>query len=48
MKAILRREDNAWTLVLGSFEKIREVGVSFYMFYSWFKCFVDVCDGLRP
>ena len=32
----------------GSFDKLREVGVSSYLFYSWFKCFVDVCVGLRP
>ena len=47
-KAVLRREDNAWTPVLRSFDKLREVGVSSYLFYSWFKCFVDVCVGLRP
>ena len=27
------------------FVKLREVGVSSYLFYSWFKCFVDVCVG---
>ena len=47
-KAVLRGEDNAWILVLGVFDKLREVGVSSYLFYSWFKCFVDVCVGLRP
>ena len=47
MKAVLRGEDNTWTPVLGSFNKLREVGVLSYLFYSWFKCFVDVCVGLR-
>ena len=47
-ESCLRREDNAWTPVLRSFDKLREVGVSSYLFYSWFKCFVDVCVGLRP
>ena len=47
-KAVLRGEDNTWTPVLRSFNKFREVGVSSYLFYSWFKCFVDVCVGLRP
>ena len=46
-KAVLHRDDNAWTPVLESFDKLREVGVSSYLFYSWFKCFVDVCVGLR-
>ena len=47
MKAVLLGEDNAWTPVLGSFDKLHEVGVLSYLFYSWFKCFVDVCVGLR-
>ena len=46
-KEVLRGEGNAWTPVLRSFDKLREVGVSSYLFYSWFKCFVDVCVGLR-
>ena len=29
-----------WTTVLGSFFKILEVGVSSYLFYTLFKCFV--------
>ena len=37
----------ATTSILRSFDKLREVGVSSYLFYSWFKCFVDVCVGLR-
>ena len=47
-KAVLRGEDNVWTPVLGVFDKLHEVGVSSYFFYSRFKCFVDVCVGLRP
>ena len=47
-KSVLHGEDNVWTPVLRSFDKLHEVGVSFYLFYSWFKCFVDVCVGLRP
>ena len=47
-KVVLRGKDNAWTPILRSFDKFREVGVSSYLFYSWFKCFVDVCVGLRP
>ena len=46
-KVVLLGEDNAWTPVLRSFDILREVGVSSYLFYSWFKCFVDVCVGLR-
>ena len=29
-----------WTTVLGSFFKLLEVGVSSYLFYTLFKCFV--------
>ena len=47
-EAVLRGEDKAWTPILGVFDKLREVGVSFYLFYTLFKCFVDVCVGLRP
>ena len=47
-KVVLHGEGNPWTPVLRSFDKVREVGVSSYLFYSWFKCFVDVCVGLRP
>ena len=46
-KVVLLGEDNAWIPVLRSFDILREVGVSSYLFYSWFKCFVDVCVGLR-
>ena len=46
-EAVLRSEDNAWTPVLRVFDKLREVGVSSYLFYTLFKCFVDVCVGLR-
>ena len=47
-KFVLRSEGNGWTPVLRSFNKLREVGVSSYLFYSWFKCFIDVCVGLKP
>ena len=33
-------EDYAWAPVLGSFDKLREVGVLSYLFYPLFKCFV--------
>ena len=39
-KVVLRDEGNAWALVLRSFDKLREVGVSSYLFYTLFKCFV--------
>ena len=39
-KVVLRDEGNAWAPVLRSFNKIREVGVSSYLFYTLFKCFV--------
>ena len=47
-KVVLHIEDYTWAPVLGVFDKLHEVGVSSYLFYSWFKCFVDVCVGLRP
>ena len=47
-KTVLRGDDNTWTPVLRSFGKLYDVRVSSYLFYSWFKCFVDVCVGLRP
>ena len=46
-KAVLRGEGNAWAPFLGVFDKLREAGVSSYLFYSWFKWFIDVCVGLR-
>ena len=39
-KVILRDEGNAWASVLRSFDKVHEVGVSSYLFYTLFKCFV--------
>ena len=39
-KFALRGEDYAWAPVLGSFDKLREVGVLSYLFYPLFKCFV--------
>ena len=46
-KVVLHIEDYMWAPVSGFFDKLREVGVSSYLFYSWFKCFVNVCVGLR-
>ena len=45
---ILRGEAYAWTPVLRSFDKLREVGVLSYLSYTLFKCFVDDSVGLRP
>ena len=39
-KVALRGEDYAWAPVLGSFDKLCEVGVLSYLFYPLFKCFV--------
>ena len=47
-QVVLHIEDYTWAPVLGVFDKLHEVGVSSYLFYSWFKCFVNVCVGLRP
>ena len=42
-RVVLLGEDNAWTLILGSFFKLLEVGVSSFLFYTLFKCFVMLC-----
>ena len=47
-KVVLRGKGNAWAPVLGSFDKLREVGVLSYLSYTLFKCFVDDSVGLRP
>ena len=39
-KVSLRGEEYAWAPVLGSFNKLNEVGVLSYLFYPLFKCFV--------
>ena len=39
-KVALCGKDYAWAPVLGSFDKLREVGVLSYFFYPLFKCFV--------
>ena len=39
-KVVLKDEGNAWAPILRSFDKIREVGVSSYLFQTLFKCFV--------
>ena len=48
-KAVLYDEDNAWTPVLRSFDKLREVGVLSYLFYTLFKCFVmfELIEAVR-
>ena len=33
-KVVLRSEGNAWVPILRSFDKLRKVGVLFYLFYS--------------
>ena len=40
-KAVLRSEGFAWVPILGSFDKLHEVGVLSYLSYTLFKCFVD-------
>ena len=40
-KVALRGEGNTWAPVLGSFDKLHEVGVLSYLSYTLFKCFVD-------
>ena len=40
-KMVLHIEDYTWAQVLGVFDKLRDVAVLSYLFYSWFKCFVD-------
>ena len=39
-KAVLHSEGFVWVPVLGSFDKLSEVGVLSYLFNFWFKCFV--------
>ena len=40
-KVVLRGEGDVWAPVLGSFDKLHEVGVLLYLSYTLFKCFVD-------
>ena len=40
-QAVLCSEGFAWVSVLGSFDKLREVGVLSYLSYTLFKYFVD-------
>ena len=47
-KVILRGEGYAWAPVLGSFDKLLEVGVFSYLVYFLFKCFVNGLVDLRP
>ena len=48
-KVVLRRKGNAWTPVLGVFDKLREVGVLSYLFYTLFKCFMmfELIEAVR-
>ena len=48
-KVVLRGESNAWTPVLGVFDKLREVGVLSYLFYTLFKCFMmfELIEAMR-
>ena len=48
-RVVLLGEDNAWTTVLGIFFKLLEVGVSSYLFYPLFKCFVmfELIEAVR-
>ena len=39
-QVVLHEEGNAWTPVLRSFDKLYEVEVLSYLFYTLFKCFV--------
>ena len=39
-KVALRSEAYLWASVLRSFDKLREVGILFSLFYPLFKCFV--------
>ena len=47
-KVVLRKEGFAWVPILGSFDKLREIGVLSYLSYTLFKCFVDDSVGLMP
>ena len=40
-KTVLCGKGFAWVLILGSFDKLREVGVLSYLSYTLFKCFVN-------
>ena len=40
-KVVLHSEGFAWVPVSGSLNKLREVGISFYLIYPLFKCFVN-------
>ena len=40
-KVVLHNVGIAWVPVLGSFDKLRKVGVLSYLFYLLFKCFVN-------
>ena len=46
---VLHIEDCTWAHVLGLFEKLLEVGVLSYLFYTLFKCFVmfELIESVR-
>ena len=39
-EVVLRDKGNAWAPILRSFNKLHEVGVPSYLFYTLFECFV--------
>ena len=47
-KVALRIEAYAWALVLRSFDKLREVGVSPYLGFTLYLSVFNVSVGLRP
>ena len=48
-KVVLHIEDYTWAPVSGVFEKLHEVGVLSYLFYTLFKCFVmfELIEAVR-
>ena len=47
-KVALRDKSYAWAPVLGSFDKLRKVGVFSYLVYFRFKSFVNGLVDMRP
>ena len=46
---VLHIEGYTWAPILGVFDKLREVGVLSYLFYTLFKCFVmfELIEAVR-